>query len=347
MVNLSVHAAAAPSRAAAGITCVVVGMLLFVVQDGLMKTLLGPVNLWVLMMARGVAAVAVFVPAILLLRGPHRLLTPLWPLHLARAALFCWGFSLFYAAFPLMGLAEITTIFFAAPLIVAVLAAFWLGETVGAHRIGALAIGFAGVVIAMNPTGENFRWAAILPLLCAVFYAVGQILARKIGDRETSLTTGLYTVAFSGILIVPTGWALNQLVEFGPEFRHLRFGLTAPADMTGLIVILGLVGLAGYTLLSRAYQIASASLVAPFDYTYLPLATVMAWLMWNEVPTTGTLTGMALIVASGLYIGYREMKQGREPGEPAPVAEAVFAPGNPQAPLTLPADIETPTEQVQ
>lgn len=346
MANLSVHAVAAPSRAAAGITCVIIGMMLFVAQDGLMKTLLGPVSLWTLMAARGVAAVVVFVPAILVLRGPHRLFTPLWPIHLARAVLFCWGFSLFYAAFPLMGLAEITTIFFAAPLIVAVMAAFWLGETVGTHRIGALVIGFAGVVIAMNPTGDNFRSTAILPLLCAVFYAAGQILARKVGDRESSLTMGLYTVAFSGVLIVPTGWALNQLVEFGPEFGHLRFDLTVPADMTGLIVVLGVVGLAGYTLLSRAYQIASASLVAPFDYTYLPMATVMAWLMWKEVPTTGTLTGMALIVASGLYIGYREMRQAREPGKPAPVAEAVFAPGNPQAPLTLPADIETPSKQV-
>lgn len=346
MANVSVPGVAAPSRAAAGISCVVIGMMLFVAQDGLMKTLLGPVSLWLLMAARGVAAIVVFVPAILVLRGPHRLLTPLWPIHLARAVLFCWGFSLFYAAFPLMGLAEITTIFFAAPLIVAVMAAFWLGETVGPHRIGALLVGFAGVVIAMNPTGDNFRWAAILPLLCAVFYAAGQILARKIGDRETSLTMGLYTVAFSGILIVPTGWALNQLIEFDTEFDHLRFGLTAPAEMIGMIVVLGLVGLAGYTLLSRAYQIASASVVAPFDYTYLPMATLMAWIIWNEAPTTGTLTGMSLIVASGLYIGYREMRQARDPGEPAPVAEAVFAPGNPPAPLTLPADLKSPTEQV-
>ena len=179
MSNLSVSVAPIPSRAAAGIASIMAGMTLFVIQDGMMKSLLGPFSLWILIMARGVMAIALFAPAIVILGRPHRLFSPLWPIHLARTLLFTLGFSLFYAAFPLMGLAEITTIFFAAPLIVAVLAAFWLGETVGPHRIGALAVGFGGVVIAMNPFGGSFHWAAVLPLLCAVTYAVGQILARK------------------------------------------------------------------------------------------------------------------------------------------------------------------------
>ena len=241
-----------------------------------------------------------------------------------------------------MGLAEITTIFFAAPLIVAIMAAIWLDETIGPHRVGALVVGFAGVLIAMNPAGETFHWAAILPLLCAVCYAAGQILARKIGDRDSSLTTGLYTVAFSGALIAPTGWIANQIIHFGPEFGHLRWDPVPPADLVLMLVIMGVVGLVGYTLLSRAYQIANASLVAPFDYSYLPMATLMAWLLWDEVPSAGTLTGMGLIVASGLYIGYRELRQAREEGIPAPTAEAVFAPGNPQAPMSLPADVDPP-----
>ena len=77
-------------------------------------------------MQRGVMAVLILGPAIVILGGPHRLLSPLWPLHLARAALFASGFSLFYAAFPFMGLAEVSTIFFAAPLMIAVLASVGL-----------------------------------------------------------------------------------------------------------------------------------------------------------------------------------------------------------------------------
>ncbi len=322
------------SHAVGGIACVEVGMLLFVVQDGLMKSLLGEFTVWMLILTRSVVTVIVLTPTILFLGGPHRLITPLWPLHFARAALFAVGFSLFYAAFPFMGLAEVTTIFFAAPLITAVLAAFFLRETIGLHRIGALALGFLGVLIAMNPTGEAFQWIAVLPLLCALTYAVSQVIARQIGDRETTLTTGLMTIAFAGIIIVPLGYAVSHLVDPGPNFQHLRWDWRLPdAEHLHLLALLGAVGMVGYMLLSRAYQIAPASLIAPFDYTYLPFATAMAYLVWGEVPVWNTLVGMALIVIGGAYLGYREIIAARRVIEPAPTAEAVFVPGNPAGAL--------------
>ena len=148
------------SRDLAGVLCVIAGMTFFVGQDALMKNLLGPYTVWLLMAVRGVAAVLVLVPLILILGGRNRLLTPLWPLHLLRGVLFAFGFSLFYSAFPFMGLAEVSTIFFAAPLITAVAAALFLRESIGPHRLAALVIGFAGVLIAMAPSGEAFNWVA-------------------------------------------------------------------------------------------------------------------------------------------------------------------------------------------
>ncbi len=321
---------APPSRNLEGILCVEIGMVMFVAQDGLMKSLLGPFPIWNLMIARTVVAVLILAPTILWLGFPHRLLTPLWPLHLARAALFSIGFLLFYTAFPLMGLADVSTIFFAAPLITALLAAVFLGETVGPHRIAALSVGFAGVVIAINPTAGTFKWVAILPLLTALTYALSQIIARRIGERETTLTTGFYTLAFSGVLLVPADYLFNTFFDPVPTFHHLRWEWPA-LDMatTAQLAFLGAIGTVGYMMLSRAYQVASASLVAPFDYTYLPFATLMAYLVWGEVPGQSTLTGMALIVGAGLYLGYRELRTVRVSPDPAPVAEATFAPGNP------------------
>jgi drug/metabolite transporter (DMT)-like permease len=338
MTTIAPSAPTAPSHAVQGIICVEVGMLFFVVQDGMMKTMLGLYPVWTLIFARSVVTVLVLVPVILLLGPPHRLLTPLWPLHLARAVLFASGFTLFYAAFPFMGLAEVSTIFFSAPLFTALLAAVWLHEKIGPHRIGALCVGFVGVIVAMNPTSAAFHWIAVFPLLCAVTYAASQVLARKIGERESTLTVGLYTIGFSGVLILPLGWMLNQAVDLGPEFHHLRWAwpLEALAGFDRL-ALLGFVGMAGYMLLSRAYQVANASLVAPFDYTYLPFATAMAYFLWQEVPSATTLLGMALIVGSGLYIGWREIAAARRRDEPLVVAEAVFVPGNPlPAPPTEP-----------
>ncbi|EDM69687.1 hypothetical protein RAZWK3B_12342 [Roseobacter sp. AzwK-3b] len=319
-----------PSRALHGILCVEIGTLFFVAQDAMMKSMLALYPIWTLIFVRSVMSVLVLLPLVILLGGPHRLLTPLWPLHLARAALFTIGFSLFYAAFPFMGLAEVTTIFFAAPLITALMAALWLKETIGPHRLGALIVGFAGVLIAMNPTSDAFTWIAILPLLCAVTYAASQIIARKIGDRESTLTVGLYTLGFSGLMILPMGWGFNQIFTVAPEFGHLGWSLphALPGDLPAL-ALLGLLGMGGYLLLSRAYQVANASLVAPFDYTYLPIATLVAFLVWDEVPGLNTLFGMALIACGGLYLGYRELRGSRDTDQPAAVAETLFIPGSP------------------
>jgi len=322
--------AAPPSKAIQGISCVLIGMIFFVTQDALMKTLLLHYPIWMLIFLRSVITVMVLVPLIAYLGGPHRLLSPLWPLHLARGTLFVIGFSLFYTAFPFMGLAEVTTIFFSAPLITGLLAAIWLKETIGPHRIAALVLGFIGVIIAMNPTGDNFSWIAILPLICAITYSISQILARKIGERESSLTVGLQTLAFSGIMILPMGWAMNQMIDIGPDFHHLRyaFPMDRPDDIPKLI-LLGAVGMVGWILLSRAYQVANASLVAPFDYTYLPIAALVAYLLWAEIPPDSTIIGMGLIVISGLYLGYRELKAAGTGDDPALVGEGLYAPGNP------------------
>jgi len=328
MAMMTARSLPAPSRAAQGIVCIEAAMLLFVVQDAAMKSLLASYPVWPLLFARSVVAVMLLVPLIAWLGGPHRLRSGLWPLHLARAALFATGFSMFYAAFPFMGLAEVSTIFFAAPLFTTLMAAPFLGERIGTHRAAALAVGFAGVVIAMRP-GGGLDWVAVLPLLCALSYAASQILARRIGERESTLTVGLYTLAFSGVLILPAGWAVAQIVPDTAATQHLRWGLPEGtlADLPRLAA-LGLVGMVAYMLASRAYQVANASLVAPFDYTYLPFAALLAFVLWAEVPAPATVAGMTLIIASGLYIGWREIRAARRGDATLPTAASTFTPGH-------------------
>ena len=299
-------------RSVEGIGCLMVGMIFFVFQDAMMKSLLGDYPVWMLIGIRAAVSVAVLLPLIAYLGNGHRLITPLWPLHLIRATLFAIGFSLFYAAFPFMGLAEVTTIFFSAPLITAVFAVVFLRETIGFYRGTALIVGFAGILIAMNPGSDTFQWVAILPLLCAISYALSQIVARKIGDRESTLTVGLYTLAPSGFIVAGMGWGLNAVLEIGPEFRHLRFEYPMPTpEALPWLILMALLGMIGYLLNSRAYQIAPASLMAPFDYSYLPMAAVLGFLLWGEVPPLNTVIGMALIIASGIFIGYREIVTAR------------------------------------
>lgn len=318
-----------------------VGMLFFVLQDVLMKALVGDVAVWTLITARGVLAILALAPLLVYLGRPHRLLTPLWPLHLLRSALFAIGFTLFFAAFPFMNLAAISTIFFSAPLMTALMATLFLGEKIGLHRISALVIGFVGVLIAMNPAGDAFSWISALPLVTAITYAGAQVVARRIGDRETSLTLGLYTLGPVIVLMPLLAYAATSAIEIGPEFRHLRWDWSVPADLVWLVLVVASIGLVGYILISRAYQIADASLIAPFDYTYLPFAAILGYAVWDETPAWNTLAGMALIIGSGLYIGYRELRQARRVVEPAPTAEIAFAPSAPIGAIALASDAQS------
>ena len=160
-MNTVVTSAEAPaSRTIEGIAAIMLGMTLFVFQDAMMKSLLGEFPIWPLLLVRAIVCSLVMLPIILYLGPPHRILSPLWPLHVTRALLFAFGFSLYYAAFPFMTLAAVTTIFFAAPLITAVFAAVFLRERIGIHRISALVLGFVGVIIAMKPGADSFQWVS-------------------------------------------------------------------------------------------------------------------------------------------------------------------------------------------
>lgn len=307
-----------------------------------MKGMLTSYPVWMLIFVRSVVALVTLLPLVLWLGAPHRVLTPLWPWYLARALLFTSGFAMFYAAFPFMGLAQITTLFFAAPLMTATLAALFLQESIGLHRISALLVGFAGVVIAMNPMGGSFGWISILPLVCAFTYAISQIIVRKIGEQDTSLVIGLYTISFSGLLIVPMGFVVTQVIVITPELDHLRMNWPVPeGNGVAMLALLGVIGTAAYTLVSRAYQIASASVIAPFDYSYLPLAAFMGYLLWGEIPPHSTFMGMVLIVASGMYTAYRELRLDRAANDTPPTAETVFTPGAPAVVLAEALDAET------
>ncbi|MEM5473589.1 DMT family transporter [Hoeflea sp. AS60] len=328
------------SRSVQGVACVLGGAWCFVGQDLMVKELLGAQPLWMLIFARACVSVLVLAPLIVWLGGKHRLYTPLWPIHLVRAFLLTGGFAMFYAAFPFMPLAEVSTIFFSAPLFIGILAALFLGERMGPHRIGALVVGFTGVLIAMAPGHASFQWVALLPLMCALTYAASMILTRRVGDGESSLTMGLWTIGGSGVMIWPLGWLVNAVVPMGPEFYHLRLELIVPeASQLANLALLGVVGMTGYILLSRAYQVANASLIAPFDYAYLPFAAMAAWFFWGEVPALNTLAGMALIIGAELYIGYRELRAPERAETPAPVGETLIATGVP----AVTEDTEMPT----
>ena len=212
-----------------------------------------------------------------------------------------------------------------------------LNEKVGLHRVTALIIGFFGVILAINPIASTFTWVSILPLICAITYSISQIITRKIGTNDTTITVGLYTIAFAGAFIIPIAWSVNFLTTFPKSAPHLRWdwNISSLEDAYALGA-LGLVGMIAYLLITRAYQVGQASAISPFEYIYLPLAAILGYVGFNEIPKWNTVSGMILIVTSSLYIGYRELISHQREQSMAPTAEASFIPGTPPTPHNEP-----------
>ena len=128
--------------------------------------------------------------------------------------------------------------------------------------------------------------------------------------------------------MLPLGWSLNVIFDIGAQAAHLQWNWDAFSfAILPWLILLGAIGMVGWTLLSRAYQIADVGAVAPFEYAYLPMAAVLGFVAFDEVPAWNTLVGMALIIVSGIYIAFREIVNARHSIKPT--VEASFTPGNP------------------
>ena len=224
---------------------------------------------------------------------------PLWRAFATRRPLLQFGrgamlfatISMLFVALAKLPLADVIAISFAAPLFIILLAAPLLSERIEVHRFAAVVLGLAGVAIVMRPGAGVFEWAALLALASAVFFAFFQITTRVLASTESPFTTLLYTgigtLACSS-LAVPFFWAPISALEMM------------------VFAVIGGLGVAAHVCMIRAYAFTQASFLAPFNYAKLLWAVALGYLVFGDVPQLNVIAGSAVIVASGLYVLYRE-----------------------------------------
>ncbi len=214
--------------------------------------------------------------------------------HVARAGLVALGIFTFYSALTYLPLAEVTAIAFAAPLIMTALSRPLLGEQVGWRRWSAVLVGLAGVLIVVQPGTAAFQPAALIALAAAFFYALMLITARKFAASESALSLVVWSTAGAGVItgvLMPFTWTPM-----------------AAGDAGGFLA-LGSLGAITMLLLTRAFHLAPAAVIAPFDYTALIWSLTYGWLIWGEVPAASTWAGAAVIAGAGLYVLHRESRR--------------------------------------
>jgi drug/metabolite transporter (DMT)-like permease len=213
-------------------------------------------------------------------------------LQLVRSALLL-GSTLFnFLAFRYLQLDQALSILFSTPFLVAILAGPFLGEWIGWRRWLAILVGFAGVLLVTRPGYGGVHWAALYSVASALCYSVYIITTRILSRTDTDQTTLFYSNLVGFIAMIPV----------------LPFVWTMPDSwfVIVLMVTFGAFGSFGHYLLIAGHRLAPASILAPFMYTQLIWATLLGYLVFSDVPNNWTLAGAAVVIASGLYLLYRE-----------------------------------------
>lgn len=201
-----------------------------------------------------------------------------------------------FAAFAAMPLADATAFLFTASLIIPIFGYFFLGERVGKYRWGAVLVGFLGVVVMLKPTGAVNLEGVALALSAATMHATLQTILRALGKTEKPETITFYFV-FIGTFV--------SLIPM-----PLVFTMPSWADVP-YIIGLGLSGVMAQFLLSIAYKNAQVSVVTVFNYSGIIWATLFGWMFWNEWPDEAIFIGGAIVIASNVFIVYREQRLAR------------------------------------
>lgn len=216
--------------------------------------------------------------------------------HGLRSLYGCVAMFGFFHAYRTLPLADVTAIAFAAPIFIALLSVVILREKVGKHRWAAIFVGFLGMLLIVRP-GAGISEGTLLVVAATALYALAMIQIRLLSAGETAASIAFYFTLFCTIV---TG-AMMPWLWVAPD----------GVGWIGLVAV-GLFGGLAQLLMTRAYGMAPASVVAPFDYTHLLWSVAIGWYVWGDFPDAYTWAGSAVVIASGLYILYRETVRHRE-----------------------------------
>lgn len=275
----------------AGPALMLLGMLMFALNDTMGKWLVASYGLGQVVLLRSLAALIILVPMVWMAGLPALTKAERPWMQLARvvcstAEVFCFYYAVMY-----LPLADVMTYWLAAPIYVAALSPLLLGDHVGWRRWTAIAIGFVGVIITLEPSAAMFTAPAVISIIGSAAFAFMMISGRFLrGTPDTTLVFfQVMGAGLAGLAFAPFDWSPIQ----------------SGFDL-GLLGLLGIVAMAAHMLVNRALKISDAATVAPLQYTLLLWAVIFGFLFFGDVPRLTMLIGAALIVASGLFIFIRE-----------------------------------------
>lgn len=273
----------------AGILLMLLAMLAFSFSDAAGKTVVATYSVGQLLLLRALAGLFVLSPLIWRQRKAFmRLERP--GVQLARMVIAACEVAVFYLAAAYLPLADVITFYLASSLFVSVGAALFLGETIDRARGIAIVVGFVGVLIALQPSAQTMSWPALIAILASVLFA-GLLLLTRFLRQTPDMVLASQQFAGTlllGLVLAPSGWITPSATDL------VWFAISGAVSAVGLLCV------------NRSLRLAPASVVVPYQYTMIIFAAAFGWLLFGDVPSRATVAGVAIIIAAGLYLGWRE-----------------------------------------
>jgi len=285
------HADSARNRLI-GIGLVSFTYLLFSLLDGSAKWLVGSVPVIVVVWLR-FATHVVFAGVVLFpLRGLSLIKTNHLRWHVLRALMFMAMTGINVWALQYLQLTVTSSIFFTVPLIIAILGAPLLGEKLDRGRWAAILIGFVGVLVIVRPGSADFHPAMLASMVNAVLYALFMLMTRRLAAYDSPETIQYLPALGAAIGLAPFALAAWESPEGWLEWT--------------VACLMGVLGGLGHYLLALAHRYAPATVIAPFLYQQVFYMALFGYLVFGDMPSAAVWTGAGIVIASGLYLFYRE-----------------------------------------
>ncbi len=269
-------------------------LLLFAGMDAMVKWLTGSFPVSQILFFRSLFALIPCLVAATQWGGLATLKTARPGAHFTRGLIGIVSMGLIFYAFSVMKLADASAILFAGPLFLTALAGPLLGEHVGPRRWTAVVVGFAGVLIMVQPSGAGLELGAAAALSAAVLYAFAMVMVRRLGTTESAIAITFYFSLFGtvggGAVLAIQGWVAPTQGEFA------------------LLAAVGIIGGTAQIFMSQAFRLAQVAVISPLKYTSLFWVTLFGYLLWGQLPATHVVVGVSIVILSGLYILHRETR---------------------------------------
>lgn len=284
---------------------VVVSCILLPGSDSMAKALSGEVASGFISLFRMAIQVVVLIPFLRWSQLPRG--ARAWAPHAVRGLLTSVAQVLFLTSLTFMPLADTLAMFMAQPLILTVLSAVVLGESVGWRRYSAVAVGLIGALLVIQPSFDQFGAAALMPAGAGTCFAFYLLMTRAV-PQQTGLVVIQMSSSLFAVLFLALGLGAAHLLDLADAAPAMLAAHPMEPWHLAVLCAIGVLNTLAHALMVYAFRLVEAGVLAPFQYSELLFATIMGVVVFGDWPTVLTWLGMTIVTAAGIYVIHRERR---------------------------------------